>query len=47
MTPVAPFLMLGGLAVTIPIALHFFYRARYKPLPWAPMFFSNSLRKET
>jgi hypothetical protein len=29
----------GGLAVGIPIALHFFYRSRYRKLPWAAMKF--------
>jgi hypothetical protein len=32
-------LLLGGLAVSVPIALHFFYKARYRPLPWAAMNF--------
>src|SRR3954453_24160485 len=47
MTLLAPLMMLGGLAVTIPIALHFFYRARYKPLPWAPMKFLKEAIEQT
>ena len=35
----APFLLLGGLAISIPLALHFFYKARHRPLPWAAMEF--------
>ena len=32
--------MLAGLAaVAVPLALHFFYRARYRPLPWGAMKF--------
>ncbi|MDY3554620.1 BatA domain-containing protein [Gemmata sp. JC717] len=33
----APLMLFGAAAVTVPLALHFFYRARYKPLPWGPM----------
>ena len=43
----APSLLFGGLAVSIPIALHFFYRARYKPLPWAPMKFLKEAIEQT
>jgi len=39
MTFLNPLMLFGSLAVGIPIALHFFYRARYRPLPWAAMHF--------
>ena len=35
----APFMLLGTLAAGIPIALHFFYRSRYRTVPWAAMKF--------
>jgi hypothetical protein len=35
----SPWLLLGGLAVSVPLILHFFYRARYRKLPWAAMTF--------
>jgi hypothetical protein len=35
----APLMLLGSAAVSIPIVLHFFYKARYRPLPWAAMRF--------
>ena len=47
MTPLAPWMLLGGAAVSIPIALHFFYRARHKPLPWAPMRFLKEAIEQT
>src|SRR4051812_34090169 len=47
MTFLAPMMMAGAAAVTIPIALHFFYRARYKPLPWAPMKFLKEAIEQT
>lgn len=43
----APMMMIGAAAVAIPIALHFFYRARYKPLPWAPMKFLKEAIEQT
>ena len=43
----APMMLLGALAVTVPLALHFFYRARYKPLPWAPMKFLKEAVEQT
>ena len=43
----APAILWGGLAVTVPVALHFFYRARYKPLPWAPMKFLKEAIEQT
>ncbi|MCS6865756.1 MAG: BatA domain-containing protein [Gemmataceae bacterium] len=47
MTFLAPLMMLGAAAVSIPIALHFFYRARYRPLPWAPMKFLREAIEQT
>ncbi|MFM8274815.1 MAG: BatA domain-containing protein [Gemmata sp.] len=43
----APMMLAGAAAVTVPIALHFFYRARYKPLPWAPMKFLKEAIEQT
>ncbi|HEY8506431.1 MAG TPA: BatA domain-containing protein, partial [Gemmataceae bacterium] len=39
MTFLAPWVLLGAAAAAIPLALHFFYRARYRPTPWAAMKF--------
>src|SRR5215218_5005838 len=47
MTLLAPWMMLGAAAISIPVALHFFYRARYKPLPWAPMKFLKEAIEQT
>src|SRR3954469_10586469 len=46
MTFLAPIMLAGAAAVTIPLALHFFYRARYRPLPWAPMKFLKEAVEE-
>ena len=35
MTFIEPFLLWGALATAIPIAIHFWYQKRGKPLPWA------------
>jgi len=35
----SPLLLLGAAAVAVPIALHFFYKVRYRKLPWAAMRF--------
>src|SRR5437868_1186975 len=43
----APWMLLGGLAVSVPIALHFFFKARYKPLPWAAMKFLKEAIEQT
>jgi hypothetical protein len=40
-------MLIGAAAVSIPIALHFFYRARYKPLAWAPMKFLKEAIEQT
>ena len=39
MSFLSPWLLLGAAAVTIPVVLHFFYKARYRRLPWAAMTF--------
>src|SRR5262245_12335073 len=43
----APIMLVGAAAISIPIAIHFFYRARYKPLPWAPMKFLKEAIEQT
>jgi hypothetical protein len=35
----APWMLLGTAAVAIPLALHFFFRSRYRVVPWAAMKF--------
>jgi hypothetical protein len=35
----APYMLWGSLAASIPIALHFFFRSRYRTVPWAAMKF--------
>jgi hypothetical protein len=47
MTLLAPIMLAGAAAVTVPVALHFFYRARYRPLPWAPMKFLKEAIEQT
>jgi hypothetical protein len=47
MTVLAPMMLLGAAAVTVPLGLHFFYRARYRPLPWAPMKFLKEAIEQT
>src|SRR3954463_3641390 len=39
MSFLAPLMLWGSLAAAIPIALHFFYRSRYRTVPWAAMKF--------
>ena len=43
----SPLMLAGAAAISIPIALHFFFRARYKPLPWAPMRFLKEAIEQT
>jgi len=45
--PAAPLMLFGATAVAVPIALHFFYKARYKPLPWAAMNFLKQAVEQT
>ena len=47
MSFLSPWILLGGLAVGVPIALHFFYRARYRRLPWAAMDFLRQAIQQT
>src|SRR5437870_3519635 len=35
----APYMLWGTLAAVIPVALHFFFRSRYRTVPWAAMKF--------
>src|SRR4051812_38437648 len=35
----APLMLWGAAAAAIPIALHFFFRSRYRTVPWAAMKF--------
>lgn len=39
MSFIAPYMLWGALAAGIPLALHFFYRSRYRTVPWAAMKF--------
>src|SRR2546429_29936 len=39
MSFLAPFMLWGTAAAGIPIALHFFFRSRYRTVPWAAMKF--------
>jgi hypothetical protein len=47
MTFLAPIMLAGAAAVSVPLALHFFYRARYRPLPWGPMKFLKEAIEQT
>jgi len=40
-------MLYGAAAVSIPLALHFFYRARHTPLPWGPMKFLKEAIEQT
>jgi hypothetical protein len=39
MSFLAPYMLWGTLAAGIPVAIHFFYRSRYRTVPWAAMKF--------
>src|SRR5436305_9349377 len=39
MTFLTPYMLWGAAAAAIPIALHFFFRSRYRTVPWAAMSF--------
>jgi hypothetical protein len=43
----APWMLLGGAAVSVPVVLHFFFKARHKPLPWAAMDFLKEAIEQT
>ncbi len=47
MTFLSPWMLAGAAAVGIPIALHFFYKARYQRLPWAAMDFLKEAIEQT
>lgn len=47
MSFLAPGLLLGTLAVSIPLVLHFFYKARYRKQPWAAMSFLRTAIEQT
>ena len=47
MTFLNPWMLAGAATAAIPIALHFFYRAHYKPLPWAAMKFLRLAIEQT
>ena len=46
-TLLAPLMLFGAAAVSVPVVLHFFYKARYKPLPWAAMHFLKQAVEQT
>ncbi len=39
MTFLTPFMLWGAMAAGIPVAIHFFFRSRYRTVPWAAMKF--------
>ena len=43
----APLMLWGAVAAGIPIALHFFFRSRYRRVPWAAMSFLLSSIEQT
>lgn len=43
----APLMLIGAVAGSIPLILHFFYRARYKPVPWGAMKFLRLAVEQT
>src|SRR6266540_4311196 len=43
----APYMLWGALAAAIPIVLHFFYRSRYRTVPWAAMKFLLAAIEQT
>jgi hypothetical protein len=48
MTFLSPLMFWGMLAAGIPVALHFFYRSRYRVVPWAAMeFLLTSIQQTT
>jgi hypothetical protein len=47
MSFLSPWLLLGAAAVSVPIVLHFFYKARYRRLPWAAMTFLRQAVEQT
>src|SRR5438874_13168618 len=47
MTFLTPWMLLGGAAIGVPIAVHFFFKARYRPLPWGAMKFLQEAIEQT
>ncbi len=47
MSLLAPWMLFGIAGVAVPLMLHFFYRARYQPLPWAAMQFLRTSMEQT
>ena len=47
MSFLAPGLLFGTAAVSIPLILHFFYKSRHRKLPWAAMEFLRQSLEET
>lgn len=47
MSFLAPYMLLGTLAAGIPIALHFFYKSRYRNVPWGAMKFLLAAIEQT
>jgi hypothetical protein len=47
MSFLAPWMLLGAAAVSVPVVLHFFYKARYRRLPWAAMTFLRQAVEQT
>lgn len=47
MSFLTPTMLWGALAAGIPIALHFFYRSRYRTVPWAAMKFLLTSMEQT
>jgi hypothetical protein len=43
----APLMLIGAAAGAIPLILHFFYRARYRPVPWGAMKFLRLAVEQT
>src|SRR5262245_3195152 len=47
MSFLSPFVLWGALAAAIPIALHFFYKSRYRNVPWGAMKFLLAAIEQT
>lgn len=47
MSFLAPYLLWGGLAATIPVVVHLFFRARYRTVYWAAMRFLRQAMEQT
>ena len=43
----APWMLFGAIAAAIPIILHFFYRSRFRDVPWAAMKFLLAAIEQT